>query len=375
MPIAIASTYSRVHVINDMYYKGTARSTDILRADFDGCWPPADLNIGTPPDAEVIFETHNQPFSDSAAHVSNQERDFVIHLNRMASLSTIFRRHSRVRADSISHENIHVLQKQMIHQGLTDVFGRFLRHGVKGMVKRKAPKTAQYYCAEDEIQVRLHLLVSSYFRDHRKIPLNQHELWSLLHHEGVRLHERCVESLYQSPQGLKALGKFFREKRPWFVRAGVSDLNQALANIDPQQREKFCRIAFPALYGSLLELYGDREGSRRMGYGHNIILTDLFFRQAWRIGHHLDNNREHLTAEPLAKIKDIIAAMPEEQKQDMTQIVIAGRYIHPLSGHPLTLPPATVALLTPCLPPLSAQCVDITKKFQSGGQPSDFQLE
>lgn len=357
-----------------MYYQGAAQSADILRADFDGCWPPAELDITTPPAIRVTFATHNELFSDSAAHVSNQERAFIIHLNRLASLSTIFRHYSRARADSISHENIHILQKQVIQLGIADVFGRYLRHGVKGMIKKNPPKSAQYYCAEDEIQVRLHLLVSSYFRDHRKIPLNQHELWSLLHHEGVRLHERCVESLYQSPQGLKALGRFFREKRPWLVRAGVSDLNQALANIDPTHREKFCRVTLPALYGSLLELYGDREGSRRVGHTHNITLADLFFRQAWRIGYQAENKLDHQIDGPVNKIRDIIAAMPEEQRRDFEQVIKRGRYIHPLSGKTLTIPPAASAILTARLS-LTTQDIDIERKLQSGGHPVDFRIE
>lgn len=371
---ATTTPFNRVRVINDMYHTGSAQAADILRADFAGRWPLAELVINNPPALTVNFNTHSTLFSDAAAHVNNSERAFTIHLNRLASLSTIFCHASKVRADSISHENIHILQKNMIQQGLSDLFGRFLRHGVKTMLKEGVSKEGRYYCAEDEIQTRLHMLVSAHYRAHHKIPLNQHELWSLLHHEGVKLHSRCVESLYQSPIGLKALGKFFREKRPWFVSSPVSDLNNAIANINPSQRDKFCRITLPALYGSLLELYGDQEGSRRMGYAHNITLMDMFFRQAWRLGYQLDSKLEHQTEKTIGKACALIAVMPETQKQDLARIIRHGHYSHPLSGKTLSIPPASAALLAPHLPE-PRQDTDMVKNFQYGGLPADFALE
>lgn len=365
---------SRVRVINDMYHTGTGQSTDILKADFAGNWPLTDLAINNSPAITITFNSHSTPFTDAAAHVDNSEREFTINLNRLASLSTIFCRYSKTRADSISHENIHILQKYMIQQGISDLFGRFLRHGVKGMLKDNPSKDGKYYCAEDEIQTRLHMLVSSYYRDHRKIPLNQHELWSLLHHEGVKLHSRCVESLYQSPQGLKALGKFFRERRPWIGRPAVRDINRALLSIHPSQRDKFCRITLPALYGSLLELYGDQEGSRRMGYAHNITLMDLFFRQAWRLDYQLNNKLGHLTDKTIDKTRALITVMPKNQQQDIARIIRQGYYTHPLSGKTLSLPPASAALIAQHIP-LPDQDIDIVKKSQCDGLPADFTLE
>ena len=346
--MAAKQPYNRARVINDIYHKGQGDSLEILRADFGGVWPPHGLVITQPPAHKITLQRYTKIFSDESASVSNQERDLFIHINRMGHLSSLFNRDSQARADTIAHENIHILQKTMIQQGLSNSFGQFYRHGVKEMIHKNAGSYARYLCAEDELQVRLHLLVSRYYRDHAKIPLNQHELWSMLHHEGVKITDGCVQDLYKSDQGLRALGKFFRDPKtlPLFKSEPVREINTALYSISDRHKEKFCLITLPALYGSLLEIYGDREGSRRMGYSHNISLTDMFLHQDSRIQYRMESKLMPDTS----RIKTIIDAMPDEQKQDIGRILQQGIFTHPLTGRTRNIGQDSAILIAPLLP-------------------------
>lgn len=346
--MAATPPYNRERAINDIYHQGRGDSLAILRADFGGVWPPRGLVITQPPAHEITLQRYTKIFSGETASVSNQEHDHCIHINRWGHLSSLFNRDSQARADTIAHENIHILQKIMIQQGLRNSFGQFYRHGVKEMVHKNAGSYARYLCAEDEFQVRLHLLVSRYYRDHGKIPLNQHELWSMLHHEGVKITDNCLQALYESDQGLRALGKFFRDPKtlPLFKSGLMREINTALYSISDHHKEKFCRVTIPALYGSLLEIYGDREGSRRMGYGHNISLTEMFLHQAGRLQYRMENKLMPDTS----RIKTIIAAMPDDQKQDIACSLQQGTFIHPLTGRTRKIGQESATLIAPLLP-------------------------
>ena len=341
--------HNRARIINDIYHAGCGNSLDILRADFGGVWPPHGLTITTTPAHDITIERYARLFSDETAHVSNQERALCIHMNLLNDVTALFNRASTARADTISHENIHILQKVMIRNGLGNVFGQFARVGIKNMRKKNLSEGSHYASSEDELQVRIHLLVSRYYRDHGKIPMNQHELLSLMHHEGVNLDKDTVAELYKSEQGLRAVGIFFKDpkSRPFLKSEPVQNINTAIHAIDDQHKVNFCRVALPALYGSLLEIYGDREGSRRMGYKHNISLTDMFLHQAATIQYRIDNK---LTPDT-TRIKTVMDAMPDDQKDDLSGILRRGSFTHPLSGRTRLIGTESAQMIAPLLAP------------------------
>jgi len=250
--VTFSNTPQRDRVLNDMYRERQGNSLDILLADFGDQWPPRGLNITRQPTHPVTFETYYMPLTTEMAHVHNQEKEFRIHINGLAHISAFFNPASKARADTITHENIHILQKNLLQQGICDIFGRFRRHNVRAMMKPKPSSHTLYLSADDEIQVVLHEMISRHYREHGEIPLNKYELWSFLHHEGVQMHGSCITSLYENEQGRNALNKFFKlpSDLSWFKTETVRKLNTVLYGIRDDQKQEFCRTTLPALYGT-----------------------------------------------------------------------------------------------------------------------------
>lgn len=364
----LSTPQNRVRYLCNMHFRGIGDSFAILRADFNGTWPPYGLETPAQQRAPVKFKSMFKVFSDSSAHVSNQETEAVIHINQFSHIGSLMQMSSHKLANSISHENIHLLQKSLIKGGVRDPFGRFRRHQTHLMIKDNKSQDARYYCAEDEIQVRLHLLIAQHYRERGKIPMNKHELWSFLHHQGVHLHQECVNSLTNHQAGIKARHKFFVPRIPLFKSEPVRDLNTAIAFIDPKKRADFCMITLPILYGSLLELYGDYEGSERMGYDCNITNVDLFFRHAWRINHKIETN----TSFSLDQCREFLRKCSPKQQQTLQKILEESEFRHPLSGHLLTITPVCARVILPLFG--SLQAFEKTEEFNRNGQPTRFQL-
>lgn len=335
----------RIKDLCNMYFHGSGDSFDILKADFAGSWPPYGLDISPPASAPVTFQTENRIFSDTSAHVSNMERDAIIHINRPAHIGALFHIATRHLANTISHENIHLLQKSLLQQGISDPQGRFRRHKVHQIIKKPLNKNAAYYCDEDELQVRLHMLVSNYYREYRKIPLSKYELLAFLYFQGVKIPQGIIDDTKETPEGAKAIQKFFRAPIPYFRKSGATDINIAIHSINPDKRSEFCAEKLPALYGALLEIYGDHQGSIRMGYECNIISTDLFFRHVWRLDHKASNGIPFDTQ----KLEDFLKDLKKPQLDYLSAIVEAGGFDHPLSGRNLSISPLAASIVTPLL--------------------------
>ena len=338
----------RARDLNALYHQGHGNSLDILRADFNGDWPPSGLTITRPPEKPLRFERYFS-LSATAAHVDNTERAVIIHMNRQHMLEEFFTKASRNIADLVSHENIHILQKILIHQGLCDPFGRGgSRSPIHKMLKPFATPAACDLASADEIQARLHEVTAHHYRKYAKIPLNPAQLRAMLYQEGVALEEKSVLSLEKSEEGLEAMTFFPAASYPqkWIKPDVIRDLNSIIFTIRDDRKHEFCMTTLPLLYGGLLELYGDREGARRMGYTHNITLTDLFFRQAWNLQH---DEREGRKPNP-AKIEATIFAMPEDQAANLLKhIFFHEAYTHPVTGRTMELKPHGTGVITALL--------------------------
>ena len=328
----------RVAALNAAYDQGHGNSRDILRADFGGDWPPKGLIITREPDHAVRFQSHFS-LGSTVGFVENTDRDLSIHMNRQHMLERIFTRASGAVADTISHENVHILQKTLIRQGVADPFGRGgSRSPVNAMVRDNAGSIMRDLATADEIQARLHLIVSHHYRRYKQIPLAPVELSALLDREGVILDRAYKTEIMNTPAGRDAFRKFPDASYPKgiFWPEPVADLNSIIHVIRDDRKQEFCKSLLPLIYGGLLELYGDREGSRRMGQSHNIALTDLFFRQAWSIQHDLQESRPMKPA----KLQATLAAMPDEQVKDLLRLAVTdGSYTHPMTGREMQLKP------------------------------------
>ncbi len=112
----------------------------------------------------------------TSAFVSNQEATPNIYINRAMSPFSCFNKAAKGPANTLSHEHIHILQKAQMRKGMSDPFGRNKRHKMDSLIKPHAGSMARYLCEEDEIQVRLHQVVSSHYRATQKIPLTRYKI-------------------------------------------------------------------------------------------------------------------------------------------------------------------------------------------------------
>lgn len=342
-----ASERDRARELNAMYRHGESKSLHILQTDM-GVWPPVGLNIAIQSKGDVYFEPYFKPHSPTSAYVDFTTSAGIIYINTAHYLRAKFNKASRALADTIAHENLHVLQKRRMKNGISDALGRNRDYELKDYLRKGANASSRYLCHRDETQVRLHQIVAQYHRYFRKIPLNTHELYALLDVERVKTNSLWVESLLASPQGMIAKSKFnvSSHQSDWLKPEPVQEMEQIFSTIDKDKRDDYCQTVFPAIFGQLLEIYGDQEGSRRVGHTHNITLTEFFFRQAWNLQHRWNENRPADTR----LIQKIIKAMPQYQAEDLMEHLIDTRpYTHPVLKRDLKLEPDAAWKIIPYL--------------------------
>lgn len=339
--------HKRAIHISMMVDQGAVPSLSILKADF-GHWPPRGLNIVRPPSRTTTFQRYSAPLSLTSAYVDNSETANKIYINRAGSLSALFNLASADLADTVSHEHIHILQKNMMRDGISGAFGRNRKHKLNDVFKPFVGSMAKYLCEEDETQVRIHQIVAHHYRQFQQLPLNPHELWALLKIEGVKINSPLVDTMLDSAEGVKARYKFSTSSyksgliRPEIIR----DMSSIFWCVKDEKRDDYCKNVFPAFYGQLLELYGDQEGSRRMGFDHNLSLTEIFFRQAWLLQHKWN---ESLPADTKA-LETTIQAMPLAQTENlMEHLRDLGLYRHPVVGRDFKLEPQAAGRIIPHL--------------------------
>ena len=333
--------------LNALYRHGEGKSLHILQTDM-GVWPPQGLNIALHSKGDVHFEPYFKPHSLTSAYVDFTTTAGIIYINTAHYLRAKFNKASRALADTIAHENLHVLQKRRMKSGISDPMGRNRDYELTDYLRKRANTSSRYLCHRDETQVRLHQIVAQYHRYFRKMPLNTAELYTLLDIERVKINSPWVTALLASPQGILAKAKFnaASHQSDWLKPQPIQDMEQIFAAIDKTKRDEYCQTIFPAIFGQLLEIYGDSEGSRRVGYNHNLTLTEFFFRQAWNLQHRWKENRQF----DMRLIQKIIAVMPQYQAEDLMDHLIESRpYTHPVLKRELQLEPDAAWKIIPYL--------------------------
>lgn len=151
---------------------------------------------------------------------------------------------------------------------------------------------SRYLMQEIEMQARLHSILAAGYISWQKMPVTKIELWAALHNLGVKTPSQIIEALRSTPEGKSALEKFkvgMPVKRS--VTKYISEFNDVYKYAGmPQNQLKLWDMAFPAMYGNLLELYGDGPGRERMGLGLNPYPYRHVLGSLRRSLNFLDNN-------------------------------------------------------------------------------------
>jgi hypothetical protein len=313
--------------MNLLRQQGHATVAQILWADFD-VFPPRGVDPAIVPRQLVQFV----PFAEYVkAHPEHQElvqytqalialsndksSDHKIYLNTELDYSP---------PDAIGHETIHKMQldhyrliaaTRTFNGGADSLVREFLNAAKitqRARVRDPWQQTQAETCAHEdiaqtwdrkmgrEIQARMHQCLVAGYGQWGRLPGTKEELWAVMIAVGVRAPSGFLAALQATEVGQKALHDF-----PPLPYTGAEGPLQAIASDVPEKltrmydgprhrkgivpgreigssqsylRGKTEKIAFwqdilPAIYGDLLEMYGDGPGRARMGLGRNEKLT------------------------------------------------------------------------------------------------------
>lgn len=336
---------------------GHTTSRDILKADFGG--PDINgLNIVNSPDGDLQFKPsmltmltkprhwlglidltsfaiwliNTRSFLIAAAasvatrlvsimgFVDPAEKDRKIHINEILKAYSHLNDESEFLANVVSHEHIHILQIDDQRASLTSTVDddRTLKEHLDS-----SSRMTRYFALEAEIQARLHTIVANGYQQHGVMPQNRLELFSFLQSQDVEVPEEAVALLTRSTSDVQSFLKFSRDED--FIdnnadSSAVKEINQLSKAFDADFLVKFWTHHIPKLYGDLIELYGDAEGSARMGFGHNIQLREMFYKQVQNIAETPGQSPVYF-----ARMAQLLQMMPANQSRELSALVAAGK--------------------------------------------------
>jgi hypothetical protein len=138
---------------------------------------------------------------------------------------------------------------------------------------------SNYFSQEVEMQARLHEVMATGYAAWQKMPASKMELWAAMHNLGLETPSSIKKQLKKSPEGKKAL-KDFKCTRSIkdMLSQDINELNYVYKFASLKERKEYLwEQSYPAMYGNLLELYGDSLGRERMGLGPKPIAAQNLF--------------------------------------------------------------------------------------------------
>lgn len=312
----------REKMANQLLMRGHASVAELLEASY-GEWPPKGLDIEAANDQRVqlvsVFQMKQKHAAENGFFKQIYEQvmgvltvaglgtvvgDRQIGTNKMVCcvLPRIFGR--SMLNETMGHEMVHVLQgdhywraketlghdaSQKIWTNQNDTASNmiandvFSKHQGKGFLQRAfvaatglVMNNIDYLKSGLEIQARIHeALVDGYPR-WGALPATKEEFLVAMQDSGLNIPESVRARLDASP-GIEAAREKF-DTFKFLNPSAAGDLNQVQRALTEEGREMFWEETLPALYGDLIEMYGDGPGRERLGLGVNekrIFREDL----------------------------------------------------------------------------------------------------
>jgi hypothetical protein len=293
------SDIARKATFNRLFTDRQASAHDILAADF-GHWPPKGLSIAHVPEISVTF---NKMFSIHPGFMGYTSNDTPqkIEVNIWSLLPRLFNRASAALTETISHENIHVIQNTLS--------GTIAPHGEQDhpnsyrayLTNIIPPIYLQSVAHLREIQPRLHGVIAEHYRRRQMLPGNTADLFALLRAEKIIGESAYVDDLLENSfEGRWAKKNFPADSGRLGSRLqDAADLWLFFVLMRKEKHDEFYEKILPGIYGRLLELYGDEFGCMRMGYNYNTLTNETLLRQA--------------QADDLTGMEKTVASMPLSQ--------------------------------------------------------------
>ncbi len=298
---------------NQLLMRGHASVAELLEASY-GEWPPKGLDIDAGNEQRVKLTSVFSMKQDGAEkknffkHIYDQTMgaltvaglgsvagDRQIGANKMicCTLPHLFGR--SMLNETLGHETIHVLQgdhywraketlghkaSQKIWTDQNDAASNmiaqdvFSKHEGKSFLQRAfiaatglVMGNITYLKSGLEIQARIHEALIDGYPRWGGLPQTKEEFLVAMEDSGLNMPDSVREKLDQHPDIDAARARFdtFKFLNP----SAASDLNQVQRALTAEGREMFWEESLPALYGDLIEMYGDGPGRERLGLGIN----------------------------------------------------------------------------------------------------------
>lgn len=341
---------ARAERLYRLMMRGHATSAEILEADF-GTKNPRGLDVEYPDlDNEMVPMTEDPEFKkwDEQKQQDelkkflgfyNEGEVFYLHPD-FYDLETDPSYRLYGTSQVLPHEHIHRLQQDDFEAGFSflpvnmqnyDLFSPIEEKGIKGKIKRLYQKFNQaaadkkmerkslsrisdYLSKEDEIQARMHEVIATGYALWMRMPRTKIQLWAALHNMGLDTPKHIRKILHGTDEGKEAL-KMFHVTRPMrpYLRETTKQLNAVYDYATlPERRALLWDEAYPALYGNLLELYGDKLGRERMGLGKNPAETKKIIQQL----------QKGALAPDSQQISFAVASLPASQSEVLITAII-----------------------------------------------------
>ncbi len=288
-----ATNKTRERQLIALYAKREASTLELLTADF-GHWPPKGLEIIHPPEGTVRFKpviasqfqkstnwkslnSYQELFlSFFTAGQADARKERDIHIHEVLGLARIFNKSSDYLANTISHEHLHILQWDDYRSSLASSLQN-KRYAIVSQLK-ETDLFLNYLSDECEFQARLHTILVNAYQQHGIMPANNHELWAALLSQGIEIPASLTKQIDQDLlQKFKTDNDFIEFNSD---KQAVREINRLTKSLKEENISEFWLDTVPRIYGDMLELYGDKYGSIRMGHSHNVQFRELFYRNA-----------------------------------------------------------------------------------------------
>lgn len=287
---------------NQLLMRGWATVDQLLQASF-GHWPPRGLEIVHSNPQQVQLTDSLSTFKPKTG-ILERLRDYLmvggyaricgqrqIFINRLMYPLGGFQQ-------TLGHEAAHILQGDhywrardiMGKDGLSELMpqqeatadrlianathGHFKKGGLRDVFNKVADITGfglSYLKSGIEIQARLHEALMQGYPHWQRLPQNHQEFYFAMQSLGFALTPALRDYMNADPQK--------EQMQKLFPRVGtglsplrhsfVADIAKVEKNLTAKGLTQFWQMGMPGLYCDLIEMYGDKQGRARFGYGVN----------------------------------------------------------------------------------------------------------
>lgn len=292
----------RKAMANQLLMRGWATVDQLLHASF-GEWPPRGLEIVHANPQRVQLTDSLSTFKPKSS-IIERLRDYLMvgGYARICGERQIFINRLQYPLNgfeaTLGHEAAHILQgdhywrarELMGKDGLQQLWpqqqttadmlidnathGHFKKGGLRAIFNKVADITGfglTYFKSGIEIQARLHEALMQGYPHWQRLPQNHQEFYFAMQSLGFALTPALRKYMDADPQK-QQMQKLFppaHNALSPFRHSFVADIAKVEKNLTDSGLAQFWQIGMTGLYCDLIEMYGDKHGRARFGYGVN----------------------------------------------------------------------------------------------------------